>query len=283
MNTQTTNLSLRVIPVILIISLCFQYEGNAQEKAYWLGLSSKNPALIGTSSDWVLGVAGFADIPDYDEEYNNFALIADYTISPKAGSIGANFIRTNSGDETAYLAELLYAYTIPRKKNRQWSFGVSTGIEAQESDYTRYGYNNLRASYLKTNVGTLYRSRKLDLGFSYAFFNELKNEYTSTSLIENYLTIITAYRFYIKEKFVIEPNLRMDIGGGDDAYGGLHSEYDNIAWLGYETSGTSGITSVYAGAGFAKRFQLTLKYSYSDYYPFGQAKFYQFTLGYKLK
>lgn len=284
MNTQKASLFPKTILIFFIIFLSFQQKSSAQEGAYWMGLSSKNPALIGTPSDWVWGVAEFADIPNYDDAYNNFALIADYTISPKAGTLGANFIRTHIGDETAFLAELLYAYTLTRKKNRQWSFGASTGIEGQESDYSSYGYGNPKASYLKTNLGTLYRSRKLDLGLSYAFFNELENEYSSGSLIDNYVTFITAYRFYIKEKFVIEPNLRMDFGGGDnDGYGGIHAEYDNKAWIGYVTTGTNGVRSIYSGADFSKRFRIALKYSFSDYYQFGRTKFYQFTLGYKLK
>lgn len=43
----------------------------------------------------------------------------------------------------------------------------------------------------------------------------------------------------LKEKFVIEPNLRMVFEDGDNlAYGGIHLEYDNLAWLRYETAGT---------------------------------------------
>lgn len=282
MNTQNTNLSFKAVLIIFTIFLCFQKKSDAQEGVYWMGLSSKNPALIGTSSDWVWGVAEFADIPNYDDGYSNFALIADYTLSHKAGSIGANFIRSNRGDETAFLAELLYAYTLTRKKNRQWNLGVSSGIEGQESDYSSYGYGNPKASYLKTNIGTLYRSRKLDMGLSYAFFNELSNEYSSSSLIDNYVTFITAYRFYIKRKFVIEPNLRIDFGGGDDGYMGFHTEYDGIAWLGYETAGTDRVHSIYTGANVSKRFRIALKYSFSDYYQYGRLNFYQFTLGYKL-
>nr|WP_320023719.1 type IX secretion system membrane protein PorP/SprF [uncultured Draconibacterium sp.] len=283
MNTQNTGLFPKTILIFFIIFLSFQQKSSAQEGAYWMGLSSKNPALIGTPSDWVWGVAEFVDIPNYDDEYNSFALIADYTISQKAGTMGANFFRTKIGDETGFLAELLYAYTLTGKKNRQWNFGVSTGIEGQESDYSSYGYGNPKASYLKTNLGTLYRSRKLDLGLSYAFFNELENEYSWGSLIDNYATFITAYRFYIKEKFVIEPNFRMDFGGGDnDGYGGIHAEYDNKAWIGYVTTGTNGVRSIYTGADVFKRFRIALRYSFSDYYQLGRRKFYQFTLGYKL-
>jgi len=285
MNTQNASLFPKTILIFLIILLCSQQKSNAQEGAYWMGLSSKNPALIGTPSDWVWGVAEFGDIPNYDDANNSFALIADYTISQKAGTIGANFIRTKIGDEKAFLAELLYAYTLTGKKNRQWNFGVLTGAEGQESDYSSYGYGNPKASYLKTNLGTLYRSRKLDLGLSYAFFNELNNEYSSGSLIDNYATFITAYRFYIKEKFVIEPNIRMDFfGGGDnDGYLGIHTEYDHKAWVGYENTGIGGVSSIYTGADVSNRFRIALKYSFSEYYQqLGRSKYYQFTLGYKL-
>lgn len=285
---KTQNSNVLAVLAILFFSIFFQLKTNAQEGAYWMGLSTKNPALIGTPSDWVWGIAEFADIPNYDDGYNNFALISDYRISPKAGSVGANFIRTSVGDETAYLAELAYAYTLSLKKNREWNFGVSAGIEGIESDFSDYkqilNNNNPKANYFKTNIGALYHSRKLDLGLSYAFFNELKNEYSTNSLEDNYVTFITAYRFFIKEKFVIEPNLRMDLGGGDNlAYGGIHLEYDNLAWLGYDTAGTEGMTSVMTGANVSKRFRLALRYSFSDEYEFGRIRYYQFTLGYKLK
>ncbi|WP_321997592.1 type IX secretion system membrane protein PorP/SprF [Draconibacterium orientale] len=285
MNTQNTGLFPKTILILLIVFLSLHQNSSAQEGAYWMGLSSKNPALIGTPSDWVWGIAEFADIPNYDDACNSFALIADYTISQKAGTVGANFIRTKVGDNKAFLAELLYAYTLTGKKNRQWNFGVSTGIEGQESDYYGYQYSNPKASYLKTNLGTLYRSRKLDLGLSYAFFNELNNDYSSGSLIDNYVTFITAYRFYIKEKFVIEPNLRIDfLGGGDnDGYLGIHTEYENIAWVGYENTGIGGVSSIYTGADVSNRFRIALRYSFSEYYQqHGRSKYYQFTLGYKL-
>lgn len=293
MKTQKTNAFQKLaVLATLILSLLFQLNTNAQEGAYWMGLATKNPALIGTQSDWVWGIAEFADVPDYDEGYGTFALFSDYRISPKAGSVGANFMRTSVGDEAAYLAELAYAYTLSIKKSREWNFGVSAGIEGIESDFSDYkqilynnnNNNNPKANYFKTNIGALYHSRKLDLGLSCAFFYELKNEYSTNSIEDNYVTFITAYRFYVKEKFVIEPNLRMDFGGGNNlAYGGIHLEYDNLVWLGYDTAGTEGMRSVMTGADVSKRYRLALKYSFSDEYQYGRISFYQITLGYRLK
>ncbi len=79
------------------------------------------------------------------------------------------------------MAELLYAYTLGFRKERELNFGVSFGLEGVESDYSEYQElhnDNPKANYLKTNFGFLYHSRKLDLGLSYASFNESKNDYS---------------------------------------------------------------------------------------------------------
>lgn len=287
MKAQNSNVFSKVFLAVLFFSFCSQFTSNAQEGAYWMGLSSKNPALIGTPSDWVWGTAQFADIPNFDGDYNSFALFSDYRISPKAGSVGANFIRQSVGNQTAYIAELLYAYTFKlKRKNRELNIGTSFGVEGLESDYSQYEMellnSNQKANYLKTNIGFLYHSRKLDLGLNYGGYSELKNEYSSYRLADNYVSFLTAYRFYIKEKFVIEPNIIMEFGNNNDAVGGIHFEYDNFAWLGYETAGTNGLRSVMMGANVSKRFRIAIKYSYSDYYQHRQAKYYRFTLGYKL-
>lgn len=48
--------------VLLVIGLLFVFVSvHAQEKAYWQGLSQKNPALIATPSDWIFGGYGFTN------------------------------------------------------------------------------------------------------------------------------------------------------------------------------------------------------------------------------
>ncbi len=265
--------------LISILLLAFQTKTNAQEGVYWTGLSMENPALIGTPSDWVWGAVSFADIPNYDDGYSNIALYSDCEISPKVGSVGANFTRLSMGKQTAYLAELAYAYTLTAKKNREWNFGASCGTEGIT---TNFESNNAKANYLKTNLGVLYHSRKLDLGLSYGFYNELKNDFAG-NMIDNYVSFITAYRFIIKEKFVIEPNLRMVFMDDDnDGYLGIHFEYLGKAWVNYNWQGVDEIQTYSIGADISKRFRIALNYSYADYFQYGRVNYYKFALGYRL-
>lgn len=292
MKTQQTTVFPKIaVLAILVLAIFSQLKTSAQEGAYWMGVSTENPALIGTPSDWVWGTTTFADIPNYDEPYNRFSLFSDYKISPKAGSVGANFMRAAVGDQTSFLAQVLYAYTINfKKENRELNIGTSFGFEGLESDYSEYSnyvdelYNdNPKANYLKTNVGILYRTRKLNLGLSYGAYSELKNEYSSYRLTDNYVSFLTAYRFIIKEKFVIEPNLRLVFQDDDnDGYLGLHFEYDDLVWIGYETAGSDNVKSIMAGADISKRFRVAVNYSYTKKYQSERVKYYQFSLGYKL-
>jgi hypothetical protein len=284
MKTKTRKHSTRIALVLLsFLFFSFPSKTNAQEGAYWMGLATENPALIGTPSDWIWGTTSFADIPNYDDGYSNVALYSDYRISPKAGSVGANFLRVSQGINKAYLAEMAYAYTLSMKKNRTWNFGASAGVEGRRFDYSDYNQSDAKANYLKTSLGALYHSRKLDLGFSYGFYNEIESDHTE-NLVDNYVSFMTAYRFIIKEKFVIEPNLRMLFHGeaDNDGYLGLHFELLGKAWINYNWQGVDEMQTYSIGADIAKRFRLACNYSFVDYYQYGRANFYQFSLAYKL-
>lgn len=284
-------------PTLLIISLfLFVFNSSyAQEGVYWMGISTKNPAAIGTPSDWIIGSYNYASLP-YDLEINGFFGSADSRISPQIGSIGVNYMKENLDYEKISLAELCYAYTFSIKEMGELNFGFSMGLNKYEEttfdnsildqNDPSYMVPDPKAKYLKTGIGTYFISKKLDFGISYNFYKELENNYGgenfSIQFERNVLTALGAYRFFIHNKFTIEPNVLLDFEKGNtDKNLGLFANYNGVVWMGYNNLNFNDTHSVMIGIDIIRKIRVGYSYSFAEIFQEENYGFHEFVLGFR--
>jgi len=201
--------------ILIIICLLSNAKAYSQEGAYWQGLSIKNPAAIGTPSDWVFGSYHFSNLGKLTKSDKNyltgFIAGADYKIAPKLGTVGINYTREEMELEVLSLMEINYAYSVPVAKG-VLNLGISAGRKNYKDElsyhlpyeyspygYSPYGYSpygygygsyeynyngyeitepgleDLEISFVKTGIGLFYNSTKFDLGISTIRYIELDN------------------------------------------------------------------------------------------------------------
>ena len=246
MNTKFYTQILHSLIFLGIFSFVSITKTHAQEGAYWMRLSVKNPAAIGTPSDWVLGSYNFANLGD-DEKLSG-------------------------------LIDLAYAYTLRFEEKGELNFGVLAGINKYETDLTNYvshtdpnfpALENSNTKYFKSGLGMFYNSSKIDIGLSYNLFTELENNLSQNNLYsvnptKNVFTTVCAYRFIIDERFVIEPNLMLDFYKGEtDSNLGLFFNYNDFIWAGYNNLDFENIHSLMLGADINQRFRLGYNITFS--------------------
>lgn len=294
MKTQVRWINSRIITLIILF-ICLQLNVTAQEGAYWMGISAKNPAIISTPSDWIFGSYSFTDLP-YDTDYSVIAVYADMEIGSKLGFLGANYYKEKHGYFEVNKAELIYAYKFNLNDTEQLGVGISGGINNHEHNLDEYSildpndpsFTPEEAKYFKGSIGAFYNSKKFDVGISYVLFNELKNNFGGNSFRVDYeyntITALAAYRFIFQNKLTIEPNFLVDFVDGDiEKKLGLYLEYDDLVWSGYEYAEWNEGHSVFAGVDLFKRFRFGYRCTYTEKDYVDWQKFHRLVLGFRLK
>ncbi len=288
------------IVAFLIFCLVIIINVSAQEGAYWQGISVKNPAVIGTPSDWVFGDYLFTNenklTPGDEKGPTALAIGVDYRIAPEIGSFGIIYTKEKNAIEDVVLMEMSYAYSLPLNKGTL-NFGVSGGLWKYKNDFSRYAddidplFNpNFQQKHLKAGVGMFYNSDKLDLGISMNRFFELdKNEesdpysYSSINYTSNLVTVLGAYRFNCFDKLVIEPNLMVDFKDGNtDVFPGVYFEFDEMFWAGYTNLDLNNQHSIILGVDILKRFRAGYSYSFTKIFSSKNGNIHEFLLGIRL-
>lgn len=262
----------------------------AQEGAYWVGLSTKNPAAIGTPSDWVFGVYSFPSEIRGEKTWS-YGISADYRISPKAGSVGLTYLKEEIGNAQFSSVDGCYAYSLSMKNAGELHLGILVGLNNLNIDLNeRYyppetGYRSLpdlEAEYLGTALGAFYSSSKLDFGLSYNLYSELSSD-IDIKPWANALTVLGAYRFVVQEKLLIEPNMLCDFAKDEnDVYLGLYFEYNDRFWTGYTNMDKGEMHSFIGGVDIVNKVRLGYSYSVYDV-EFGEMKLHELVLGFKIQ
>jgi len=288
---------LKLFVVSSFILLFSSQKSFAQEGAYWMGLSTKNPAAIGTPSDWLFGTYHQMNYP-YGQKLEGYGFFVDTEISPRVGTVGLSYMNEKFDDSKTTLIELSYAYTFKLSDAREIHVGISGGLNRNEDGFS--GYSTIpevdinegsKLTLLKTGFGTYYNSRKLEAGISYNFYNEMKSNLNAEldySMLKS-LTVLSAYRFFILDEVVIEPNVLFDFREEDsDCYLSLHFTFDNMIWAGFSSKDWNELFSLNFGIDIVPtRLRLAYSFSFSKRYNImydldKRLTAHEFVLGYRL-
>ncbi|WP_423130591.1 type IX secretion system membrane protein PorP/SprF [Gaoshiqia sp. Z1-71] len=283
-----------LILVLTLISVCFVTPAQSQDDAYWVGLPLKNPAAIGSPTDWVYGGYFFTNSVS---DLNGFTAGADYTISPKIGSVGFNFEKEEFSIIDLSLWQLSYAYTVSLKEKGRLSVGFGTGILNYKYNLDEYmlepgspsGLEPEKWVYLKSGLGLFFNAARLDLGMSYARYDELKKEvnhpsYPSWAGPDDVYTLLGAYRFPVSEKLRIEPNLLVDLEKGNtDTYAGVFFKYHERLWAGYSSLDFNDLHSVMLGGDINGKFRVGYHYSFSRLFDSDSLNLHEFLLSVRIR
>lgn len=275
------------------------FQAQSQDDAYWIGLPAKNPAAIGTATDWIYGGYLFSN---YGNTFSSYQAGIDYELSPKAGSIGFLFSNNKSNYETTSLYHLSYSYTVPVKELGELSIGVGAGVHNYKNDLRRYrlfpdgevdpSYENLGVvewKLLQTGLGLFFNSACFDLGLSYYRYNELKNElntnpYYSLKEPPGVVTALGAYRFKLGGNLVIEPNLLLEFTDGNtDKYAGVFFKLNERFWAGYNSLNFNDLHSIMAGVDLKRRYRLGYSYSFPRLFEGDYLNMHEFLLAFRIK
>jgi len=262
--------------VLMLLSVFLNKHTSAQEGPYWMGLSTKNPAAIGTPSDWLLVTYHQISYP-YDQKIKGYGFFTDMEISPSVGTVGLSYMHEQYDDNRTTLVELSYAYTFDFSNKRELHVGLSGGLNKNGNIISGYGLDpgmdqiqDSKFTLLKTGLGTYYNSRKLDVGISYNFYSEMKSnlDYEIDYSMLKSLTVLSAYRFFVHDGFTVEPNVLFDFRKDDsDCYLGLHLNFDDLVWLGFNSKDWNELYSLNLGVDVAdKRLRLAYSLSFSKRY-----------------
>ncbi len=279
--------------VVTLLCLLAGTRVSAQEGAYWMGLSTKNPAAIGTPSDWLFGTYYQINYPN-ETKMEGYGFFADMEVSPRVGTFGLSYMHEQFDDNKTTLIELCYAYTFDFSDKGEIHVGLSAGLNNNKNSLLYYEMNPIqdyKLTLLKTSLGTYYNSRKLDAGISYNFYSEMKSnfDYEIDYSMVNALTVLSAYRFFVNNELVIEPNVLLDFRkDNSDAYLGLHLTFDELVWAGFSSKDWNELYSLDLGLDIVeKRLRLAYSFSFSKSYNvmFDMNKrltAHEFVLGYRL-
>ncbi|WP_423130590.1 type IX secretion system membrane protein PorP/SprF [Gaoshiqia sp. Z1-71] len=251
----------------------------SQDDAYWVGLPLKNPAAIGSPTDWVYGGYFFTNSVS---DLNGFTAGADYTISPKIGSVGFNFEKEEFSIDDLTFWQLSYAYTASFQEKGSLSIGLGSGhmnythnsqrYIPPSSPYNAFGHyvtESKERVHLKSGLGLFFNSGRFDLGASYTRYDELKNEINDPTLSllagpGDVCTLLGAYRFPVSEKLRIEPNLLVDLEKGNtDTCAGVFFKYHECLWAGYNSLNFNDLHAIMLGGDIKGKFRIGYYYSFS--------------------
>lgn len=257
---------------VVFASVCLNAQG--QDKAYWQGLSQKNPALIATPSDWIYGGYGFTN---QDMIKPLFFFGFDKSLGDKVGTIGADFSRMKLGYETYTEYMLNYAYTAFSNEKAKLSFGLGVGLQSIHNDLSDLKlypdsepdpFINSRWNKLKVDIGVLYSSKAVDFGFSYYRYEKLnenfnRNNYSELTLPDVF-TLLGAYRINVNETFVIEPNAFFEfMDSKTGKYLGVFIECYERVWFGYTNIDFNDLHSLSLGIDLKGKYRVGYGYDFS--------------------
>uniref|UniRef100_UPI003217EAA7 PorP/SprF family type IX secretion system membrane protein n=1 Tax=uncultured Draconibacterium sp. TaxID=1573823 RepID=UPI003217EAA7 len=301
MNLKNSN----VIPpvavlAIILLFISFQLKTNAQEGAYWTGLSFKNPAAISTPSDWIYGSFSHLayDFADYGKESFNLVTGSfDYRISQKAGTIGLDFYHTKFGLESANLVKVNYAYDFKVFEAAILSFGISGGTTFYKnvlSEYQLYPLepndpllNNIQDEHYKTfngNIGVYFYSERLSAGLSATVQEQISGENNLSIDIPAVFTGVFSYKIVNTQNFALTPNLMTDYSDKDFSFiPGIFAEYKKTFWAGYQNSDFEDFHSLMLGIDLKQRFRIGYSYSFNDFLKSETLNTHDFLLGFNIQ
>jgi type IX secretion system PorP/SprF family membrane protein len=285
--------------ILCLILFVATFQARSQDDAYWIGLPAKNPAAIGTATDWVYGGYLFSN---HDNTLSSYQAGIDYELSPKVGSIGFLYTNNKAGYVTASQFQLSYSYTFSVNELGKLSIGVGAGTYNYKNDLRRYklfqdgeedpGYENpgvVEWKLLQTGLGLFFNSACFDLGLSYYRYDELKDESNTNS---NYslkeppgvVTALGAYRFKLGGKFVVEPNLLLEFTDGNtDKYAGVFFKLKERVWAGYNSINFNDLHSVMTGVDLKGRYRVGYSYSFPKLFDGDYLNMHEFLLAVRIK
>ncbi len=290
---------LKLFVVSSFILLFSSQKSFAQEGAYWMGLSFKNPAAISTPSDWVYGSFSHLayDFGDYGKEsFNLLTGSFDYRISQKAGTIGFDFYHAKVYLETANLVKVNYAYDLKVFEAAILSFGISGGTTFYKNALSEYPFNlqdpndplfeGLQDEHYKTfngNIGTFIYSERLSAGLSVTIQEQISGENNLSIDIPAVFTGVLSYKIVNTQNFALIPNFMVDYSDKDyTVIPGIFAEYKKIFWAGYQNSDFEDFHSVMLGADIKQKFRVGYSYSFNDFLKSETLNTHEFVLGYRL-
>jgi hypothetical protein len=278
MKPKVPNFAQIAFTAVLVLFFLLPTTTFSQEKAYWQGLAVKNPAIIGTNSDWA-----YLDYSFLSNDNNDFSAIAfgvDVSKPSNRNTIGVNFYQMKLGMDKIVLFELNYAYSLPISDFGTLNFGITSGFKKYIVDLHRYntlavgGLDNEYATYLKAVGGLFFNSANLDVGVSYTYFSELNHQFNNKEswyhpvLFHNTFNILGAYRFNVEDIFVIEPNVMFEFSDySNSKFLGVFFEYNKIFWAGYTNINFNKMHSISLGVDIYK---FRIGYSNSFKKPFNK-------------
>ncbi|MCW0482583.1 type IX secretion system membrane protein PorP/SprF [Gaoshiqia sediminis] len=283
--------------VSAIIFMVFSAPVHAQDDAYWMGLPTKNPAAIGSPTDWVYGGYFFSN---FDHAISGYSGGIDYQISPKIGTLGFNFDREEYDLLRVCQFQMNYAYTFSFFEKGQMSFGAAVGIMDYKNKLSQYGLDLFDPYFsglddqvwvhLKSSLGWYFRSDRLDLGMSYSRWDEVKDEINDDS---NYyslegpggvFTLLGAYRIHVNGKLRVEPNLVLDFTEGNtDTYAGVFFKYRDRIWAGYSSLDFDDLHSIIAGCDIKGKYRLGYSYNFPKLFDGDYLNYHELILAFRLK
>lgn len=253
-----------LLAILVLLSTSFSLKSKAQEGAYWSGLSSKNPAAIGTPSEWISGYYNFSE----ELDIKGYAFAADLELSPKFGSIGIIYASEEVRTLQFQQIELCYAYTKQINDKGEISFGVSLGSElfVHRNKFVS-NPNKTKSSFLNPSVGLFYYGKNFDFGLSYSHFHTLKDNIDEDNLSlypeVNIVTILGSYRLIINNILTIEPNVLFDFRkDNSDIWLGMALKYDQL-WAAYDYSDEKWQT-VMLGIDLNNKIRIGVSYNYRE-------------------
>lgn len=285
--------------VLTLLCLFAGTKVSAQEGAYWMGLSTKNPAAIATPSDWAYGSFSHValDLGDYGKEsYNLVTGSFDYRISPKAGTVGLDFYRTKMDLETASLVKVNYAYDFKVFDSAILSFGISGGTTFYKNELSSYHlypddqydplYEPAEDQHFKTfngNIGMFFHSTKLSAGLSVTLQEQIAGEDNLAIDIPAVFTGVLSFKLFDAESFTLTPNVMVDYSDKDyTIIPGIYAEYKNTIWAGYQNGDFEDFHSVMFGVDIKQKFRIGYSYAFNDFLKTETVNIHEFVLGYRL-
>ena len=285
--------------VLTIILMGMIKPAQSQDDAYWVGLPIKNPAAIGSPTDWFYDGYFFTNEVS---DLKGFSAGADFTISPKIGSVGFNFEKEEYSFNDMSFWQLSYAYTVSFQEKGSLSIGLGAGhlnytynsakYIPPSGPYDAFGHYVAEAKewvHLKSGLGLFFNSGSFDLGLSYTRYDELKNEisdpafFSLTDPVDVY-TLLGAYRFSVSETLRIEPNLLVDLDNGNtDAYAGVFFKYHERLWAGYNSLDFNDLHSLMLGCDINGKFRLGYHYSFSGLFDDDSLNLHEFLLSVRIR
>jgi len=284
--------------LILMFCIALNYKGKAQENPYWQGLSLVNPAIIGSSADWLYIGYHFSN---YDNVISGFNTGVDYEVNPKFGTLGFDFSREEISNQIVTLGQISYAYTLQIKEVGELSLGISSGILNYKFDFSNYslypdaepdpsfsGSFIQKSIRLKTSLGLFYTSEKLDLGTSYFRFDKLKdetdNDFVEPNNTKGNLSLLGAYRFDVAGKLIIEPNILFSYSDEEtQTNAGIFFTYNKRLWAGYSNLNFDDLHSIMIGSDINGKYRVGYSYNFTRLFDRNSLNLHEFLIAIRIR